>query len=220
MQYASFCWKNSYGRGVGRPLHKCPEGKTKIGALCYSHCREGYTRWGFDCHQNCPPGWLDEGLFCKHPGKTYGRGAGFPWKFGDPLNDSKMFKRCEEEHGKGNCEKHGLIVYPKCKDGYFNDGCCLCRPKFDCGKLGMGIRLFNSCGTKLEIGDPTPMKCNDDEDENAGLCYKKCKSGYKGVGKCGGLQVVEQEKGRTFKNSRFISDDRTRLLGEGPSRMG
>lgn len=109
-----FCYKQAYGRGVGEVLSTCPTSKERIGALCYTPCRSGYSRQGtFDCQQECKAGWRDDGLFCR---KTeYGRGAGYPWKFGDPLNDSRMFRRCEAANGRGKCEKYGLIVYPKCK---------------------------------------------------------------------------------------------------------
>lgn len=56
----------------------------------------------------------------------YGRGEGYPWKFGDALNDGGMYSRCEADNGVGNCEKYGLIIYPKCKTGFTNSGCCLC----------------------------------------------------------------------------------------------
>jgi hypothetical protein len=39
-----------------------------------------------------------------------------------------MYKRCEKAKGKGNCEKWGAVVYPKCKSGYDNVACCICRP--------------------------------------------------------------------------------------------
>ena len=109
-----FCWRRAYGRGVGEPIRFCPPGKERIGALCYTPCRPGYSRQGtLDCHQNCKQGWRDDGLFCRLP--EYGRGFGYGWKFGDLLNDSGMFRRCERDHGSGKCEKWGLVVYPKCK---------------------------------------------------------------------------------------------------------
>lgn len=37
----------------------------------------------------------------------------FPWKFGDPLDNSGMFLRCTNVFGVGNCEMRGLIVYAK-----------------------------------------------------------------------------------------------------------
>lgn len=122
-----FCWKDTYGRGVGKIPTACSEGQDRIGLLCYPKCAQGMHRFGFDCHSNCPAGWADQGLFCRLA--EYGRGAGYPWHFGDPLNDSRMFERCEKDYGKGNCEKWGLVVYPKCRPGYHNFACCICRPE-------------------------------------------------------------------------------------------
>ncbi|EAR84614.1 hypothetical protein TTHERM_00648830 (macronuclear) [Tetrahymena thermophila SB210] len=34
-------------------------------------------------------------------------------------------KRCEESTGK-SCEQYGAIMYPKCEEGFYNVGCCLC----------------------------------------------------------------------------------------------
>jgi hypothetical protein len=70
-----YCYKQSYGRGVGQVLTTCPSPKEKIGALCYTPCRPGYSRQGtFDCQQECKAGWRDDGLFCRRA--EYGRGAG------------------------------------------------------------------------------------------------------------------------------------------------
>jgi hypothetical protein len=159
-----FCWKGSYGRGVGSPLNTCSSGRDKIGLLCYTKCPIGFSRSGFDCHQNCPPGFTDEGLYCRLA--EYGRGAGYPWKFGDPLNDSGMFKRCEADHGKGNCEKSGDIVYPKCRTGYYAFGCCICRPNaFKCSSYGFEdkTQLDLSCAKRVITGDPVPMGCNSSQ---------------------------------------------------------
>lgn len=105
------CWKDSYGRGVGEPLSVCPSGKERIGALCYSTCPTGFHRFGFDCHSTCPSSFRDDGLFCRHA--EYGRGAGYPWKFGDSFNNHGLLSRCEREHGHGKCEMWGAIAYPK-----------------------------------------------------------------------------------------------------------
>jgi hypothetical protein len=180
---ASFCWKNSYGRGVGVPLSTCASDKDKIGLLCYSKCGDGFERSGFDCHQKCPSGFDDQGLFCRK--SEYGRGAGYPWKFGDPLNSKKQYSRCEKAHGDDNCEKWGAVVYPKCKDGYSAFGCCICRPKsFDCDDYGFkkDSQLDLSCAKTIKIGDPKPMGCAEGQDKQAGLCYTKCKEDYRGVG--------------------------------------
>ena len=64
-----FCWKKSYGRGAGKVVSECPDGKDKIGVLCYTWCPSGYSRFGFDCHENCKSGWRDDGLYCRLDGK-------------------------------------------------------------------------------------------------------------------------------------------------------
>ena len=39
---ANVCWKDSYGRGVGKPISACDasKGLEKSGALCYPKCKE------------------------------------------------------------------------------------------------------------------------------------------------------------------------------------
>jgi len=167
-----FCWKATEGRGVGLIPQECPAGKERIGALCYTKCPRGYVRFGFDCHQTCPSGFRDDGLFCRK--SEYGRGAGYTiWDLGG----------CERDHGRGNCEQWGLIYYPKCKRGYHNVACCICRPNsFSCSSYGLGGQLDLSCGKKIIIGDPTPMICNSNQEYDAGLCYPFCPSGMYGVG--------------------------------------
>ncbi|CAN0572845.1 unnamed protein product, partial [Laminaria digitata] len=176
-----FCWKDSYSRGVGTVPQKCKSGYDRIGLLCYKKCGKNMKRFGFDCHSVCPAGMRNDGLFCRKA--EYGRGVGFPWKFGDALNDNGMKKRCEAKHGKGKCEKNGLIFYPKCKSGYKNVGCCICRPnRPNCKALGLGGQFDLSCAKKVAIGKPLTGECNSGQQKDAGLCYKKCRSGHNGVG--------------------------------------
>jgi hypothetical protein len=176
-----FCWKDTYGRGVGKVPSSCPSTKDKIGLLCYDKCPSGMKRSGFDCHSDCPSGWSDQGLFCRLA--EYGRGAGYPWKFGDGLNSKKQYKRCESSHGKGNCEKDGAIVYPKCKSGFDNFGCCICRPNTPkCSDYNLNSGIDLSCAKKIKIGNPSSGSCGDGQDKDGGLCYKECKNNYKGVG--------------------------------------
>ena len=49
--HADFCWRDSYGRGVGTTINSCPSNRDKIGALCYSKCPSGWNRVGYDCHE-------------------------------------------------------------------------------------------------------------------------------------------------------------------------
>jgi hypothetical protein len=108
-----------------------------------------------------------------------------------------MIQRCEAVHGSGNCEKSGLMYYPKCKAGYSAFGCCICRPSFSsCTAMGYATnaKLDLSCGKDIKIGDPTPLLCPPGLEQDGAICYPSCNSGYVGVGpvcwqKCGGSQV-------------------------------
>lgn len=176
-----FCWKDSYGRGVGTVPRSCAPGREMIGLLCYSTCPGGTTRVGFDCHSLCPNNMRNDGLFCR--AAEYGRGSGYPWKFGDALNDNGMISRCEADNGRGNCEKNGLMYYPKCKPGYSAFGCCICRPNPpNCAALGLNAGIDLSCAKRVSIGDPVPGVCGNSQDYDAGLCYSKCNASYNGLG--------------------------------------
>jgi len=175
-----FCWKDSYGRGVGTIPDDCGT-KDKLGLLCYTPCPSGYTRVGLDCQQNCPSGFTNEGLFCRRV--EYGRGSGYAWWFSDGFSDSGMFRRCEADYGSGNCEKSGAIVYPKCKPGYSPFGCCICRPAVpNCIALGLNGGVDLSCAKKLIIGSPSSAGCPANKQYDGGLCYPACKTKFYGVG--------------------------------------
>jgi len=64
-QVSDFCWKDTYGRGVGTIPGTCDSDEDKIGLLCYEKCPSGMRRSGFDCHSVCPSGFRDDGLFCR-----------------------------------------------------------------------------------------------------------------------------------------------------------
>jgi hypothetical protein len=108
-----------------------------------------------------------------------------------------MIQRCEADHGSGNCEKSGLIYYPKCQAGYYAFGCCICRPDFtSCTAMGYATnaRFDLSCGKDIIFGDPTPLQCRPDQEQDGALCYPFCSSGFDGIGPvcwqiCGGSQV-------------------------------
>ncbi len=93
------CWKQSYGRGVGKPINSCPTDKQQDAGLCYPYCNSGYTGVGPVCWQNCPSGFRDDGAFCYKP-SSYGRGAGW-------TSQSK----CQQKENT-SCEKNGLLWYP------------------------------------------------------------------------------------------------------------
>jgi hypothetical protein len=172
---ADFCWKATYGRGVGTIPTVCASGQTNDAALCYTNCRAGYTGAGPACWGQCPSGFPDQGAICGKP-SAYGRGAGYAWKFGDGLNDHGMYKRCENANGSGNCEKDGAIVYPKCRSGFHKVGCCVCSP--DCPP---GFSDGGATCNKPNYGrgaGTVPKGCTDGRVSNAGLCYKACNTAY------------------------------------------
>lgn len=80
------CWKQTYGRGVGKvPVLTCMPDEDKNGLLCYTKCQSGFIGVGPVCWQQCPPGYVDTGALCSPRGldffrkltfakKSYGRG--------------------------------------------------------------------------------------------------------------------------------------------------
>lgn len=167
-----------YLREVGTPLGCAPNEDLDV-ALCYPKCPAGYKGVGPVCWQQCPAGYRDDGAFCAKPA-SYGRGAGYPWKFGDGVNDKGMFSRCEKDHGKGGCEKDGAIVYPKCRSGYQKVGCCVCSPICPGGMTDIGV----SCTKKTQgrtAGKPIHA-CPADKEKVGLLCYDRCKDGHESAG--------------------------------------
>ena len=51
-----------------------------------------------------------------------------------------------------------------------------------CNALGMKKFLDLSCAKRITIGRPFTGICQPEQDISAGLCYSKCKQGYKGAG--------------------------------------
>lgn len=181
---ADFCWKESYGRGVGTIPTECGD-LEKIGLLCYQPCPAGMVRKGVDCHSKCPVGWTDDGLFCRRSSYIP---AGWPWKAGDPAFDyTKAKERCEKRHGKGNCVIRGAMAYKKCGPGYKRSGTggsesgLICTPvETDCGEHGLNDFIGGSCAKKIEIGRVSTPQCSGEK--SGGLCYDKCASGFEGAG--------------------------------------
>ena len=169
-----FCWKDSKTRGVGVVPNSCEDGYEQIGLLCYSKCDSSKEkRFGFDCHSVCPSGFTDNGLICRSNAKTsYGRGAGYAlWSKQQCINENSL-----------GCEQYGLMYYPKCKTGFSASGCCICQSTATCSTYGMG-GIFPDCTKNLRIGEALPGVCGGDTpDEDSGLCYTACDSGYDGVG--------------------------------------
>jgi hypothetical protein len=173
-----FCWSETIGRGVGKVPTECSSSQDKDAGLCYAKCPSGYAGVGPVCWQSCPNGFRDDGAFCAKP-EAYGRGAGYPWKFGDALNDDGMISRCEAANGRGNCEKDGAIFYPRCKANFHKVGCCICSPDCPSGMADMGVSCTKKTSTR---GAGTVPNCESGKDYDLGLCYDPCGKGADGVG--------------------------------------
>jgi hypothetical protein len=162
----SGCWLKAIGRGVGKVIHTCQDNLVQSGLLCYPKCKEDYTGVGPVCWQNCQQNFRNDGAFCfKTP--AYGRGAGY-------IPEDK----CKNENSQG-CEKNGLLFYPKCKEGYHAFGCCICTPVCQKGMTDIGISCQKDAYGR---GVGEPLRCDKEQDNDLGLCYKKCDSKYKGIG--------------------------------------
>jgi len=160
-----------------RCLNENPSGCQQWGLIFYPNCRSGFSN--FDCcicNQNCPSGFADQGAFCAKPG-SYGRGAGYPWKFGDKaFNYDAAKRRCENDNHQG-CEQNGLIYYPRCAENFHAVGCCVCSPNCPSSMADIGV----SC-TKQSYGRGFgyPFELNDCQFANTtypfnfnGLCNEK-----------------------------------------------
>ena len=172
---AGFCWKDSYGRGVGKIPKTCPSGQQKIGLLCYDKCSAGMKRFGFDCHTACPSGFKSVLLMCvQNPPASYNRGKGY-------FSQTK----CKKAY-KTTCAKGPIKWFKKCKAGYAGAvrKCKKIVQKVNCSALKMNpIMGKRSCLKKIQLGKPRYGKCPSGQERQAGLCYNKCKkTGYKGVG--------------------------------------
>merc|ERR1712060_43770 len=137
-----------------------------MGDLCYPKCKDGFQGVGEDCWQKCPEGYRSNGAECQKP-KALGRGWG-------------SHKPCKD------CDKWGLLWYPKCPAGYTQEGCCFCVP--DCPE-GMGEAGLQCAKEKFTRINPHPMVCPDGKEQQGFMCYDQCPDGEDGSqnlcwGKC------------------------------------
>jgi hypothetical protein len=171
------CWRNSSGRGVGAIPGQCEMFQDQSGLLCYPQCRSGFSGVSFVCWQDCPAEFRDDGAFCAKPA-PYGRGAGYPWQFGDGLNLDGAIARCESQNRATGCEKSGEIIYPRCRAGFHAVGCCTCSPDCPSTMTDSGV----SCAKQSYTRQTILPSCPAGQDYDAGLCYPKCPAGFSGVG--------------------------------------
>lgn len=124
----------------------CPAGRELDAGLCYPKCAAGMKGVGPVCWHSCPSGWTDYGVGCSKPA-PYGRGVGYPWKFGDAFNNNGMLARCTRANSQG-CEMYGAIAYPRCRAGFHPVGCCICSPDCPSGTTDTGASCTKSTANR------------------------------------------------------------------------
>jgi Flp pilus assembly protein TadD len=154
-----YCYKGSYGRGVGTIPTACRGGKENDVGLCYKKCKEGYYGVSPVCWQRCPKGYINTGALC-HIDKA--------------LLTTGWFKKC------------GIFNLPlcnQCPKDYTNIGllCTLNTPPVPPGWKGLtGLDIIkDSYGRGVGT---IPTACKGGKEYHHLLCYKSCKRGYSGFG--------------------------------------
>lgn len=186
-QRLSFCYRQSFTRGVGEPASTCANGWEKVGLRCQPKCVAGYERSGTHCRAVCPQGFTDIGSYCQKPA-PYGRGTG--WAGYSAVGGKTAIQRCEEgNRSKGDggspagqsCEMWGAYAYPKCKTGFHNVGANICSPDCPYNWQDTGTGCYKPATPANLSGDP--LGCKPGMEGKDGLCYNKCnKADYSGVG--------------------------------------
>lgn len=196
-----YCWKNTYGRGVGTiPPAKCAKNQEMQGKApfftCYNKCPSGYDSTALGgCMQKCPTATYRDTF-----GNCVDNGAKKRYKniefttFRNPDRctifskgglEGCFWNSCKKRHGSKGCEKYGAAIVAKCKTGY-KRALLHCIPDLSCnGYKGKGVDFFGKtfCETKrLAPRPPRPADCGNGKENDAGLCYKKCGKDYDGVG--------------------------------------
>lgn len=189
LQAFDFCWRNTHGRGVGTPLSTnssdCPAGTVKDpgGLLCYPPCKAGYEIKGPLCRHMCPSGWNGDEVSCYKPTGYDRSGQTYPVHALE-FDNKGMFSRCEADHGRGNCEEIGLIVYPKCKQGYHPRGsdAFACDPDGNQCPSGMLDSVAMCTRDSYGNGVGQVLGCAPGLDKSGLLCYPSCGANSDGVG--------------------------------------
>jgi hypothetical protein len=139
-EYQPYCWRHKYNRGIGRPLHTCPDDASEQdGLLCYLPCRHGYNGVGPVCWEKCE-NLTSFGFICLDI--RLSERSSCPWydKCGliqrscvsCSMNYTKLGCLCgkfslRRNYGRGvgsplTCSKHyeqdGALCYEKCDEKY------------------------------------------------------------------------------------------------------
>ena len=161
----NFCWRDSYGRGVGTIPKGCTGDKQDENGLCYSKCPAGMQGVGPVCWSQCPGGYTDMGAVCH---------------ISEPLtrNPEWVCKNHAPHWLGGGC----IESVTRCPDGYSNAGlfCALSSRPTPAGFSGTYLDPVKN--THPRGAGTVPTLCGNGQQNDAGLCYTACRPGYNGVG--------------------------------------
>lgn len=148
--YEPYCWRHSYGRGVGRPIHACPDhSPEQDGLLCYPSCRDGYNGVGPVCWEKCD-NMTSLGFICIDIRKSI---RSCPW-----YDKCGLFQR--------SCSK--------CPSEYTNIG-CLCGRFNVRGSYGRGVGSPLICSSSYEQdGGLCYEKCQKKYNGVGPVCWQYC----------------------------------------------
>ena len=171
----TFCWKETWGTGVGVVPQNCPDGSEKLGAFCYERCPTGFQRVSTGCHAVCPAGSKDDGFFCGWHSYLAAR-----YTNQGTCTDKHGHSGNARRHTNG-CVKRGLLWFERCEGGYKNVlGFCEkvnvpCHAYQKGGrKLFRETRVANSCAKVVWASKPEIGQCAEGYEMDAGLCYRQC----------------------------------------------
>lgn len=149
----AYCRKYSSSRGVGRPISSCDQQGEYSDEL------------GGLCYKKCPSGFKRVGLSCMEECRDGYTDDGLTCRRNAEIISSNnsgcpWYDMCGLASAKG-CST--------CPPGYSNDG-CTCR------------RDVDIYGKSISTEAGIPLGCKSFEEYQDGLCYDKCRPGFKGVG--------------------------------------
>lgn len=165
----NFCWKDSYGRGVGKIPSGCPSGKVNEAGLCYTPCKASYVSDGaLMCYSGCPQGYSSSGCCTCHINKPLTKDvdwrctAWFPNWLGGACRWKDSY--CADPH-------------------YTNAGLfCALTSAGKSAPAGFSGSFLDPMKNSYGRSPGTiPTGCGNRQ-YDAGLCYDKCKTGYTGLG--------------------------------------
>ena len=178
---AMFCWKDSFGRGVGTIPNTCPGNKRSFGAFCYSKCnsfndaQSSWTEVGADCHQSCNDGDTNAGLLCTM--KTSN------WKRSRESTKRTKCLTCSCRDDEQSCDGKCYTPCHRFWSGSEQEWpqCNYCFKS--CADNGYSSGVPPSCPKKMKLSPGLTTKiCPEGKVNDGGLCYPPCGPSYDGVG--------------------------------------